>query len=115
MVLFRTRRNTRLRASLALAVVSACLCSAPKSWGADRQVVVEGLRSPESIAMGPDGRLYVTEIGRSGVNGDGAVAIIENGKPKEFAKGLDDTKGLVVHGSDFFVADKTRVWRIDSN
>jgi sugar lactone lactonase YvrE len=108
------RRNLCLEAVACVALLFGGLLASPKVSGAERQVIVEGLRSPESVAVGPDGRLYVTEIGKSGVDGDGAVAVIEGGKPKPFAKGLDDPKGLVVHGSDFYVADKTRVWRIDS-
>jgi len=100
---------------LGVAIALAVLTFPPRSSAAEQQVIVKGLRSPESVAIGPDGRLYVTEIGRSGFDGDGAVAVIEEGKPKPFAKGLDDPKGLVVHGSDLFVADKTRVWRIDSS
>ena len=101
----------RLMCLVAAAVV---LAPATRLTAAEPQVIVRGLRSPESVTRGPDGRLYVTEIGRSGVNGDGALAVIEGDQPKEFAKGLDDPMGLVVHGHDFFVADKNRVWRIDA-
>ncbi len=83
-------------------------------FAAESEVIVTGLSSPESVAFGQDGRMYVTQIGKSGVNGDGSLAVIENGKPKIFAKGLDDPKGLVAVGADFYIADKTRVWKVDS-
>ena len=74
----------------------------------------EGLENPESVVIGQDGRLYVTVIGKSDTDGDGTVVVIEDGKPKTFANGLDDPKGLVAHGTDLYVADKTRVWKIDA-
>jgi DNA-binding beta-propeller fold protein YncE len=97
-----------------LAIVSVCLTPASKLSAGERQVIVEGLASPESVAVGHDGRMYVTQIGKSGVDGDGSLAVIEDGKPKIFAKGMDDPKGLVAVGSDFYVADKTRVWKVDA-
>jgi SMP-30/Gluconolactonase/LRE-like region len=83
--------------------------------GAERQLIAEGIANPESVVVGHDGRLYVTSIGKDGVDGDGSVVVIENGKPQTFAKGLDDPKGMVAVGSDFYVADKTRVWKIDAS
>jgi glucose/arabinose dehydrogenase len=74
---------------------------------------VTGLKSPESVCLGPDGAAYVTEIGEFGKDGDGQVSVLRDGKPVPFATGLDDPKGIVFFGNEFYVADKTRVVRID--
>jgi gluconolactonase len=115
MMRFLAGSNLRRAAAPCLAVLAVSFAPAPRVSGADQQVIVEGLKSPESVALGHDGRLYVTQIGKSGVDGDGSLAVIEDGKPKLFAKGMDDPKGLVAVGSDFYIADKTRVWKVDSS
>jgi sugar lactone lactonase YvrE len=90
------------------------LALAATAHAAEQQLLVKGLENPESVARGADGRLYVTVIGKSGTDGDGSVAVIEGDRAVTFAKGLDDPKGLVAHGDHLYVADKTRVWKIDS-
>jgi glucose/arabinose dehydrogenase len=75
--------------------------------------LVTGLKNPESAAIGPDGRIYVTEIGDFDKDSDGAVSVIQNGKAVPFTTGLNDPKGLVAWRDFLFVADKDRVWRID--
>jgi gluconolactonase len=109
-----TRWNLGWIAVPCLALLSVCLAPASRLCRADQQVIARDVAAPESVAIGQDGRIYVSQIGKSGVDGDGSVAVIEDGKPKIFAKGLDDPKGLVAVGADFYVADKTRVWKIDS-
>ena len=83
-------------------------------WGADAlpKPLLTGLKNPESVAVGPDGRIYISTIGEFDKNGDGTVVVIEKGKAKTFAKGLDDPKGIVVYQDLVYVADKNRVWRI---
>lgn len=74
---------------------------------------VTGLQSPESVVVGRDGRIYVSEIGEFGKDGDGKVSVVgKDGKAQPFAIGLDDPKGLAVYGNDLFVADKTRVLKV---
>jgi glucose/arabinose dehydrogenase len=75
--------------------------------------LVTGLKNPESVAVGPDGRIYVSEIGEFGKDGDGRIMVIVKGKAVPFATGLDDPKGMVAWGNSLFVTDKKRVWRID--
>jgi len=75
--------------------------------------LVSGLKNPESVAIGPDGRIYISEIGEFGKDGDGRIMVIVNGKAVPFATGLDDPKGMVAWGNSLFVTDKKRVWRID--
>lgn len=74
---------------------------------------ISGLKMPESVLQAQDGKIYVSEINGFGVDGDGQITVIENGKPRLFASGLDDPKGLAVIGKYVYVADKTKVLKID--
>lgn len=78
------------------------------------QPFITGLKNPESVCIGPDGLVYVTEIGEFGKDGDGQVSVIREGKAVPFATGLDDPKGIVVSEGVFYIADKTKVVQIDS-
>jgi gluconolactonase len=74
---------------------------------------VTGLQTPESVVAGRDGRVYVSEIGEFGKDGDGRVSVIDaDGKVHAFATGMDDPKGLAFFGNDLYVADKTRVLKV---
>lgn len=75
--------------------------------------IVEGLKNPESVAVGPDGKVYVSEIGEFGKGGDGRIVAVEKGKVVPVVSGLDDPKGIAVFSRWLFVTDKTRVFRID--
>src|SRR5262249_40788225 len=68
--------------------------------------MVTGLVNPESVCVGPGGRIFVTTIGEFDKDGDGAVMVIENGKAVPFVTGLDDPKGMAVFQKWLFVADK---------
>ncbi len=74
-----------------------------------------GFINPESVLVAPGGRIYVSEIGEFGKDGDGKISIIENGKRKEFADGMDDPKGLAYANGTLYVADKTRILKIEKN
>lgn len=75
--------------------------------------LVTGLKNPESVAVGGDGRVYVSVIGEFDKDGDGSVVVIDKGKAAPFATGLDDPKGMAFWKEQLYVTDKTRVWRID--
>jgi sugar lactone lactonase YvrE len=76
---------------------------------------IEGLAFPESTVVGPDNRLYVSEIGEFGKDGDGKVTVVDpSGKLQPFAQGLDDPKGLASANGVLYAADKTRIWKIDA-
>ena len=79
-----------------------------------RKPWITGLKNPESVAIGTDGRTYVTVIGEFDKDGDGSVQVIQDGKAVPFATGLDDPKGMVSYLQWLFVADKKRIWRIDA-
>ena len=74
---------------------------------------VTGLQTPESVVVGSDGRIYVSEIGEFGKDGDGRISVIDGkGVTSVFATGMDDPKGLAFFGNDLYVADKTRVLKV---
>lgn len=75
---------------------------------------VEGLKMPESVCIGMKGLLYVSEIGEFGKDGDGKITVIENGKAKTFAEGLDDPKGIVFFKDALYTTDKTKIVKIDA-
>jgi glucose/arabinose dehydrogenase len=77
------------------------------------QPLVSDLKNPESVAVGPDGRVYVSEIGDFDKRGDGRVLVLDKGQALPFATGLDDPKGMVWWQGWLFVADGQQVWRID--
>ncbi len=75
--------------------------------------LVEGLKNPESVAVGPGGKIYVSAIGEFDKLGDGAIFTVENGKLVPFVTGLDDPKGIAFHLGFLYVADRNRVLKID--
>ncbi len=106
------RRFSKVLAKVLWAALPLVVASSPVK--AEDLRSVPGLASPESAVVGPDGRIYVSEIGEFGKDGDGKVtAIGKAGKPEPFASGFDDPKGLAASGNAIYVADKTRIWKID--
>lgn len=74
---------------------------------------ITGLKSPESVVQAKDGKIYVSEINEFGQDGDGQISVIEHNQASVFADGLDDPKGLVIIGNMLYVADKTKIIKID--
>jgi len=81
--------------------------------GAERKILAEGLKSPESVAVLSDGRVFVSMLGKMTVKGDGEIVEIKDGKSIPIAAGMDDPAGLTVRDDELFCADKIRIWRID--
>lgn len=74
---------------------------------------ITGLKTPESVVAGRDGRIYVSEINEFGKDGDGQISVIhKDGKVNVFAIGMDDPKGLAMVGKDLYVADKARILKV---
>jgi gluconolactonase len=100
------------RNGLFLALV-ICGLSLPVATLADMPRRLAGLKTPESVVTGSDGRIYVSEIGEFGKDGDGQIRVIgPDGKATVFATGMDDPKGLTFSGNSLYVADKTRVLKV---
>ena len=74
---------------------------------------VTGVKTPESVVVAPDGKIYVSEINEFGKDGDGQISVIEGDKLKVFATGMDDPKGLAYAKGALYVADKTRILKVD--
>lgn len=106
------RRNciVSLSRALILTAISATpiLAEPPKP-------MITGLKSPESVCLGLDGRAYVTCIGEFDKDGDGYIVAVADGKAVPFCEGLDDPKGIIAFKENFYVTDKTRVLKIDRN
>lgn len=98
-----------------LIIGAAAASLATAAFAAEPQKI-GGLKTPESVVAGPDGRIYVSEIGEFGKDGDGRIGVIgADGQLKVFAEGMDDPKGLAFFGNDLYVADKTRILKVGLN
>lgn len=83
--------------------------------GAQQPQIITGLKQPESIAIGPGGKIYVSETGEQDKANDGYISIVEGGKLRRFASGLDDPYGIKWYKDHLFVSDNMGlVWRIDT-
>ena len=84
------------------------------SHAAGKLKKVTGLKSPESVVVGPNSRIYVSEIGEFDKDGDGQISVIgDDGKARPYANGMNDPKGLVFSRGVLYVADKTRILRVE--
>lgn len=72
-------------------------------------------KMPESVAIAQDGKIYVSEIGEFGKDGDGQISVLsaKGSAPSVFAKGMDDPKGLYFHGDTLYVTDNKRVLKVN--
>jgi len=68
--------------------------------------VVSGLKDARAAVVGPGGKVYVA-AGKD-------VLVVEDGKAKPFATGLDAPAGLASFGEALYVADRDRIQRIDA-
>lgn len=101
--------------NLAFSILAACgFLASNLTAAAGVPAPVTGLRMPESV-LAVDGRIYVSEIGEFDKDGDGQISVIEGGKAKPFATGMDDPKGLAYAKGKLYVADKTRILSVDKN
>lgn len=100
--------------SFTFSILAACGLLASSLAAAGTPAPVTGLKTPESV-LAVNGHIYVSEIGEFGKDGDGQISVIEGGKPKVFATGMDDPKGLAYSNGKLYVADKTRVLSVDRN
>jgi sugar lactone lactonase YvrE len=106
-----TSRSTLFARLLPLA---AALVSAAQLAAQEPQIIT-GLKQPESITVGPRGVVYVSETGEYEKANDGYISILENGKLRRFATGLDDPHGIKWWRDHLFVSDNMgMIWRIDA-
>lgn len=75
---------------------------------------ITDLQMPESAIAHPDGRVFVTEIGEFGKNGDGKVTVIHpDGSRTTLADGMNDPKGIDLFDNQLYIADVDQVVRVD--
>lgn len=101
----------------------ACGCGAPSNDNIQESRLpvwqVKGLDSPESVALGPDGRtLFVANVGGEGEarDGNGFISRVSaSGKllQRQWITGLDAPKGATVAGGRLYVSDIDRLVEID--
>ena len=92
---------------------------APAAFGKEPpKPMVTGLKNPESVCVGPgpDRKVFVTTIGEFDKDGDGAVVVLEpGGKAVPVRRpGSTTPRGSPCYQKWLFVADKTKVLRIDA-
>jgi hypothetical protein len=99
---------TRLLTNLIIALTAVPLL-------AQQPRIITGLKQPESVAVGPGGLVYVSETGEYEKANDGYISILESGKLRRFASGLDDPHGIKWYAGKLFVSDNMGIiWRIDA-
>ncbi|MEX2515319.1 MAG: SMP-30/gluconolactonase/LRE family protein [Gammaproteobacteria bacterium] len=77
---------------------------------------VTDLQMPESAVAHPDGRVFVSEIGEFGKDGDGKITIINtDGSRSTLTDGLDDPKGIDLWNNTLYVTDNTRVVKVTAD
>lgn len=107
-----TQRPTRWQAIACAALLAAAATAAeaqpPRS--------LTGLQMPESAVVTQDGRIFVSEIGGFGKDGDGRITVLkaDGSGQRVFATGLDDPKGMALRHGVLYVADRTRVMKVDA-
>jgi gluconolactonase len=96
-------------------LVGLAAAAAAAPLAAQQPQIITGLKQPESIAIGPGGKVYVSETGEYEKANDGYISILEGGKLRKFATGLDDPHGIKWYKDHLFVSDNMGfVWRIDA-
>lgn len=94
---------------LGAGLVCACMLPAAASRAANPNLITD-LENPESVAVHPDGRVFISVIGASGVDGDGRIVVVTPaGERRALATGLDDPKGLDLDDGVLYVTDKNKV------
>jgi gluconolactonase len=111
---FKIMKNIALLLTTA-ALATGCANQLNNAAVATPMQKIAGLKMPESAVQAKDGRIFVSEIGEFGKDGDGQISVIQNGKATVFTSGLDDPKGLKIIGNNLYVADKTKVMKIGLN
>src|SRR5438067_10586512 len=88
------------------------LVAPPGHAGEPAKPLLSGQQNPTSVAVGPDGRVFIAVAGEFDKDGDGAIFVLNKGKAIPFASDLDDPRGIAAFQQSLFVADRQRIWRI---
>ena len=79
------------------------------------QVLVAGLKNPESVVLNEQGQMFVSVIGERDRDGDGAIVKIDGRRSCHSQPASMIRRGSSLSIDELFVADKKRVWRIDES
>jgi glucose/arabinose dehydrogenase len=96
------------------------LLTHPNFAGQNPQTLLAtGLKHPEAVAAGNDGKIYVALVGETGKEGEGSIAVIDKkGNASSLVSGLDHPAGIFVQQGGFqgviYLVDKKGLWRIDT-
>lgn len=107
--MFITVETMNLKSAVFLALFSLGQGVTARSAEQLPKPMISGLKSPASVAIGFNGRMFLSELGKR----EGRILEIKDGKSLPFAAGLDDPKGLAFWQKWLFVVDRRGVWRID--
>ncbi|MFO0809153.1 MAG: PQQ-dependent sugar dehydrogenase [Gemmataceae bacterium] len=94
-----------LAVCLTAALAAAARADAPKP-------LVKDLPNAAAVAVGPDGRAYVAVHGERVDNQSGAIVVVENGKAKPVATGLNRPSGLVPFRGGWLVTGLNALYRV---
>ena len=76
--------------------------------------IISGFTKPESVAEGPDGSIYISEIGVTDKDKDGKITKIDkNGIISTVAEGLYDPKGIVFYDEKLYLTDRDVVIEVN--
>jgi len=93
-------------------LIAGCQSTKSLTYAAKK---ITGLKTPESVVQAKDGRIFISEINEFGKNGDGRISVVDQrGNVTVFASNLDDPKGLAIIGDNLYVADKTKILKINA-
>ncbi|MCS3903297.1 glucose/arabinose dehydrogenase [Methylohalomonas lacus] len=85
-----------------------------RATGEQTPEAVSGLAMPESAVAHPDGRVFISEIGEFGKDGDGQISVIgSDGSKSTLAQFLDDPKGIDLWNDRLYVADNDKLLEIN--
>lgn len=100
-----------MKSSIVLALLGGFLFILP-IHAREPAIVAGGLSGPRNLTVASDGKIFITAMGEKDKKKSGAVYVIEEGKPKKFADGLENPRGIVTWAGWVFVVDGDRVVRV---
>jgi glucose/arabinose dehydrogenase len=103
-----------MRRVVGLTAALFILLQSTAAYGQPAKPLVTGLKRPDSIAVGGDGKVYVTLRGEPDKKSSGAVVQLDKTQAIPFVADLDDPRGLVAFQKWVFVVDGQRILRIDA-
>src|SRR5258708_37518451 len=92
-----------------LAVVSPAAAQVPLP-----KPMIDDMKNLSQVAVGTDGKVYLSVQGFTEANNDGKILVLKNGKTEPFATGITKPGGLVAWQKWLFVADGRGIVRVDN-